>query len=230
MKRAILVMGIAFLCLAVVGLAGEPVPNLTGTWVLDAKNSDPFLRPIKNLGAPGMTGGMPGGMGGGFPGGGMGGGMPGGGMGGGMPGGMGGGLPGPGAGAKGPGAGAGGFKPPSETMVIHQTENEIEITRIIEANGKEMPIKEKYKLSEGEQINMVPVPNVADPVKMVTKVSWKKNKMKIHTTSFYPNNKTETKKEYSLSKDGKVLTVNTSSNSNASAMGELVQKQIYNRQ
>ena len=225
MRRPAMMAGLFILCMNLYAGAADEPANFSGTWIIDSKNSDPFPHPIRDLGAPGMVV-MPGGMGGGMPGG-MGGGMPGG-MGGrnarrhgrwyaggGMPGGM-------------PGGGAGGMKlPEPKPLVIQQNGIEIQISQTIAMNGKEIPMVEKYKLDGSEDVKMMPVPNVQEPVKIVTTATAKKNKFKLRTISYFPKNKTDLKKEYSLSKDGKTLSVNTT---NTTIYGDLVQKQIYHKQ
>jgi hypothetical protein len=233
MKRVAMLAGIFVICVNLCAWAADDPANFSGTWILDSKNSDPFPHPIRDLGAPGMVvmpggmgGGMPGGMGGGMPGG-MGGGMPGG-MGGGMPGGMGGGIPGGGMPGTMPGGGAGGMKMAEpKPLVIQQNGSEVQISQTMIMNDKEIPMAEKYKLDGSEDVKMMPVPNIQEPVKVVTTATLKKNKIKTRRTTYIPKNKGDLKKEYSLSKDGKTLTVNTT---NTTIYGDLVQKQIYHKQ
>jgi hypothetical protein len=229
MKRWAAFIGMSVLILGLSVLAADQPVSLSGTWILDSKKSDPAPRPIMNLGAPGFnTGGMGGGMpGGGMPGGGMDGGMPGGGMGGGMPGGgMGGGMPG---GGRGPGAAQ--SPEGNAPLVIDQTANEIKISRSVIMNGKEAPIVESYALDGKEIVETLPVPNTQESVKRTTKAILKKNKFEVHTVIPNPQGKYETKKEYSLSKDGKVLTVKTSTRRQMGMnVFDTVQRQIYDKQ
>jgi hypothetical protein len=148
---------------------------------------------------------MPGGMGGPMPGG----------MGGPMPGGMGGPTPG------------GMQLPPEPPLIIEQTESEVRIKRTMFENGKQTPVIVSYKFSEQERVEMIPVPNSPNPVKVVTKLSWKRDKFQVRTTAHLPKGKNEMRRKYSISKDGKVLTVETS---NVTSMGEMVQKQVYSKQ
>jgi hypothetical protein len=246
MKRWAAFIGVSVLILGLSVLAADQPVSLSGTWILDSKKSDPAPRPIMNLGAPGFnTGGMGGGMGGAMPGGGMDGGMPDGGMGGGMPGGgMGGGMPGGGMGGGMPGGGMGGGMPGggrgpgaaqspegNAPLVIDQTANEIKISRSVIMNGKEAPIVESYALDGKEIVETLPVPNTQESVKRTTKAILKKNKFEVHTVIPNPQGKYETKKEYSLSKDGKVLTVKTSTRRQMGMnVFDTVQRQIYDKQ
>ena len=80
------------------------------------------------------------------------------------------------------------------------------------------------------------------PVKRITQVSLKKNKLQVKQKTKNPAGDNETKKEYSLSKDGKQLTLFTKTTTvipapvipNMGPMAATVmqteQKQIYNKQ
>ena len=219
MEKTTLIIGIIVLCLSSGPWAAGQDADFSGTWILDAKNSDPFPRPIMNLSAPTNVE-----MGGGFGGmGGMGGGMPPGGMGGGMPGG---GMPGAGPGGKGPQA-----PPEYGPLVIKQSSGDIQISTTMSMNGKEMPLAEAYKLDGNEVVEKVPAPNSPDGLKKTTKVTLKKNKLQVRVAVFNPQGKNETRKDYSLSKDGKTMTLHTKT---TSSMGMMVfqteQKQIFTRQ
>ena len=117
--------------------------------------------------------------------------------------------------------------PEPKPLVIQQNGSEVQISQTMIMNDKEIPMVEKYKLDGSEDAKMMPVPNVQEPVKVVTTATTKKNKFKTRTISYFPKNKTDLKKDYSLSKDGKTLTVNTT---NTTIYGDLVQKQIYHKQ
>jgi hypothetical protein len=233
MKQTILIfIGFAVLILGSSAWAADQEQSFGGTWLLDSKNSDPYPHPIANLGAPGLgPGGQAGGMGGGMGGmgggmGGMGGGMPGGGMGGGMPGGMGGGR-GMGGGTPGGGMGRGPqVANQNVPLVIEQTGNEIKMTRTMTVNGKEMPFVETFKCDGSEQPATIPIPN-SEPAKTLTTATLKKGKLQIRTVTEYPKSKSEAKREFSLSKDGKTLTMKSSA---TSPFGEMVQKQVYLKQ
>jgi hypothetical protein len=229
MKILSAVICFSVLCLTFYASAADDAVNFSGTWVLDSKESDPFPRPVMSLGAePGRGGGgMPGGPGGG--------------------GGFGG--PGGGGGFGGPGGGGGvpGGKPvqPSEPppLVIKQTESEIEIAGTTKGmGGKDFPINEKFKLDGKDMEDMVPVMGSQNTVKRITQVSLKKNKLQVKQKTKNPAGDNETKKEYSLSKDGKQLTLFTKTTTvipapvmpNVGPMAATVmqteQKQIYNKQ
>lgn len=211
MKQRAAFIGFCVLFLASGALAADEPANFSGTWIQNMKESDPAPVPIRNLGAPTnverMGGGFPGGMGGG----------------GGFPGGMGGGLP-----------GSKPNQPPAEPapLVIEQTENEIQIKSTAKGmGGADTPITESHKLDGKDLVEMVPYPNSPDPVKRTTKVSLKKNKLQIKQTTATPQGDNEIKKDYSLSKDGKKLTLNVKT---TMGMGLMVmqteQKMVYYRQ
>ena len=220
MKQLAAITCIVLFCTALGFSAADDSANFSGTWVLDSKKSDPKPIPITNLGAPGNAGG---GMGGGM--GGMGGGM--GGMGGGM-GGMGGGMGGMGGGF--PGAKS---KPPEANtppppLVIQQTGNTIQISG---PSAFGAPAVQNFDLDKKENVEMIQVPNSDKPSEKKTKVSLKKNKLQIQEVTSSAQSKNDIKKEYSLSDDGKDLTVKTKT---TFQMGMMVtqteQKQVYHKQ
>lgn len=221
MKRLATIVGFTILCMYLNTWAAEEPGSFSGTWILDSKKSDAFPRPIMDMGSPvgdvSRGGGFGGGMGGGMPpGGGMGG--PGGGMGG-----PGGGMPGGAGGGRGPQA-------PQQPVpvVIQQTESEMHITSTMKGmDGKEIPIIENYKLDGKELVEMVPVPNSADKFKKTTKATLKKNKFQVRIATSTPQGLSETNKEYSLSKDGKTLTLEIST---SMSMFRSIQKLVYNKQ
>jgi hypothetical protein len=210
MKQLTAIICFSVLCLAFSASAAEDPAGFSGTWIQDMKESDATPHPIMDLGAPtnvegGMGGGFPGGMGGGFPGG----------MGGGFPGGK-------------PGQPAAEPAP----LVIQQTESEIQIKNMVKGmGGADTPIVESYKLDGKELVEMVPAPNSPKPLKRTTKVSLKKNKFQVKQTTATPQGDNEIKRDYSLSKDGKKLTLNIKT---TIGMGlvvmQTVQKLVYNRQ
>ena len=222
MKRLIPILLFSLLCLILNTWAAEQPANLAGTWILDAKKSDPFPQPLRNLGAPQMGGSS---RGEDMDGGGRGSspasrdtgeGMPGGGMGGGIPGGSGRGF------GRGPQSTA-----QSAPMVIEQRETELRISRTGVVMGKETPVLESYLLDGAEHTQMTQLSGSPDPVKVVTSAKLKKNSLQVRITIHGPNNKTEVKKEFSLSKDGKTLTVKSQ---NTTPMGVMVQDQVYHKQ
>jgi hypothetical protein len=231
MKRLTVFISLTVLCISLYAWSEEDPAGFSGTWILDSTKSDPFPRPLMSLGSVGNTGGWgtsassaPAGgaavaMGGGSMGG-RGGGMPPGGMGGGMPSG----------GASGGTASAGkGPQAPAQNlpMVIKQAESELQIINTMNMNGKEVTVPSTYKCDGSEQVSTMPAPNSPDPVKVITKTACKKDKIQIRTTTMYPNNKMEVKRTFSLSREGKVLTIKSET---SSAMMQTVQDQVYNRQ
>ena len=209
------------LCLVFIASAADDPENFSGTWILDSKKSDPSPIPIRSLGAE------PGGRGGGMGGGGFG-------------------APG-GGGFGGPGGGARGGQPsqPSEPppLVIKQTESEIEIARTMKGmDGKDFPLVENLKLDGKDMEDTVPAMGSQNPVKRITQVSLKKNKLQVKQKTKNPTGDSDTKREYSLSKDGRQLTLSTKTTTvmiaprmpNMAPMPATVlqteQKQIYNKQ
>ncbi len=199
MKRGVLTVVLVVLCAASCAWA-EDVVNLSGNWILDQAKSDPF--PISqtatdNSGVNVRTGG---GGGGGF-----GGGRPGGG-----------------------GLGSGRAGAPKDRgpvpMVIEQHGNEIRIKNGFMVEGL---------ICDGKQReNETQIPNSDVKLKEKTKATWKKNKLVVEKISFSPpvqgqQMQTLTKRTYSLSKDGKTLTLETVT---ANTMSSRIQKQIYQKQ
>jgi hypothetical protein len=215
MRRLAVVCIAAIFPILCASAADQPV-GFDGTWILDTKESEPFLHPVMGLAGPSqivdttggdllggasraatpssrdMTAGAPGGGGTGM-------------------------------------AGGRGAQIPvdSPPLVIRLNENVMEIARITKVNGKELPVVDRFQVDGSENVSTVQVPNAPDPVKVITKATLKKSKFVIIMTSFNPNGKSEMKKEYALSKDGKTLVLNTT---NSSPRGHLVQKQVYRKQ
>jgi hypothetical protein len=234
MKRPIIALGLAVLCFGLYLSAADQPLSLSGTYVQDVKGSDPFP---KYSNAGGFGGGGFGG--GGFGGGGFGGGMGGPGMGG--PGMGGPGMSGPGMG--GPGGAPGKKSDPNanapqvtrETrLTIQQTEKEMQLSTVIATNGQPgQPIVETFSLDGEEKVAMIKSPNSSVETKQVTKAKLKRDKFEVSTSTTYPPSPQynasmtmEMKREYSLSKDDKTLTVKMS-------MGGMMpwsQKLIYVKQ
>lgn len=222
----------AVLCIIFCAQAADEPPAFTGTWTLDKAKSDAAPRPVVSLGAaPGR--------------GGMGGGMPpmGGGMGGGM--GRGGGMGGPGMGGPKPGSKAPGnqSEPKIYPMIIEQSGEQVKITTTMMMGEKEFPIVDTVQCDGKEHEAMVPNMfggppggNQPSQVKQVTKANLKKNKLEIERKTFYQENAPrKEKRTYSLSKDGKVLTQKTTTETLMTMPGMpasnmiTVQEQVYNR-
>jgi hypothetical protein len=200
-----------------ISAADQPI-SFSGTWILDSKESEPFLHPVAGLAGAGVelsrgdiTGdsanaGTPRNRD----------------MGGGAPGGM------PGGGGMGSIGGRGAQAPVvTPPLVIRQSEAGMEISRITKVNDKEVSVFDKYKVDGSEDVSTVQVPNTPNPVKVTTKATLKKDKFVIKMINHHPKGKIELKREYSLSKDGKTLILNTT---NTSMKGQLVQKQVYHKQ
>ena len=225
--------------------AAEKTENLSGSWLLDSALSDTGGQArrssrIGGFGIPGIGypgGGYPGGSypgggypGGGYPGGGYpGGGYPGGGYpGGGYPGGSrrtGGGYPGSGGGDD------GGEYPRGQmqnlTLEIVQTDNDVQTTRKFTTNGEDQTITQKFLLDGSQTTN--PASNGRG--EFVSRSTWKNGKLVNSGTqdsSAQGQSYSSTvKEEYSLSKDGKLLTIKTT---RITARGTENSKQVFNRQ
>jgi hypothetical protein len=218
MKRLMIALVLAVLCFNLCLLSADKPLSLSGTYVQDVKNSDPFPK-YSNAGGFGGGGFGGGGFGGGgFGGGGFGGGMGGPGMGGPGMGGPGMGGPG-GASAKKSDPNANAPQVTRETrLTIQQTEKEIQLSTVITTNGQPgQPIIEKFSLDGAENVEMQTNQNSAVQTKKVTKAKLKKDKLEVNTNTTYPPSPQynasmtmEMKREYSLSKDGKTLTVKMS--------------------
>ena len=90
---------------------------------------------------------------------------------------------------------------------------------------------EAYKLDGKEKVQVLQIPNSEDTIKMTTKVELKKNKFKIDSKSQSPSTTNQVKKELSLSKDGRVLTIKTkTTNQTGHMVMQTEQKQVYDRQ
>jgi hypothetical protein len=194
MKRLMIALVLAVLCFNLYLLAADQPLSLSGTYVQDVKNSDPFPK-YSNAG--------------GFGGGGFGGGMGGPGIGG----------PGMGGPVKKSDPNS---QPPQVTtetrLTIQQTDKEIQLATVITTNGQQgPPIIENFKLDGEEKVQMMKSPNSSVETKQVTKAKLKKDKLEINTSTTYPPSPQynasmtmDMKREYSLSKDGKTLTIKMS--------------------
>ena len=196
MRRMATASWAVFVCAALALAAG---PNLSGTWVRDNEKSD----------TP-QFGGRGGGPGGG-----------------------------------GPGGGGGGQRREMQvTLVIKQTDNELQVTRKTTVGGEERPpVEQKFTLDGKENTNAAPMGGFGRrggqggpgggggaPPQMKSKSKWEKNTLVIDGTMKMntPNGEVEIglKDVYSLSADGKVLTVTTTRDT---PMGENTYKTVYNK-
>jgi hypothetical protein len=132
---------------------------------------------------------------------------------------MGGGMPGGGMGGRG-----GGGAPQMMTLVIEQTESDIKITNVKGGMGGQDAV-EDFKLDGKPKEEMVTAPMVQNKVKKVTKAKISKDKFETaeKTNTQFP---TEMKKSYSLSNDGKTLTLKL----NSSGFGGFTQKLVFQKQ
>jgi hypothetical protein len=215
MKRSAVVIGIVVLCLSCSIWAADQKVDFSGTWKQDMKLSDAAP---KSTGGGGMMGGMGGGMGG------MGGGMGGGGMMGGGMGGMGGGM-----GGMGGGMGRGGAQR-NLTLKIQQTDTEITIATVgVGQNGAD--VSETFKLDGSVKKELVTEAGFmgapGTQVKQETKAKLSGSKLTVTQKKKSNTNPSTVKKEFSLSKDGKVLTFKYSTSSTYSGS---TQKIVYNKE
>jgi hypothetical protein len=112
-------------------------------------------------------------------------------------------------------------------LVIQHTGNTIQISNTV--YGK--PIVENFDLDKPEKVESVPTPNSDKPSEKKTKLSLKKNKFQIQEKTSSAQNSNEVKKDYTLSDDGKDLTLKIKT---TFQMGMMVtqteQKMIYHKQ
>ncbi len=215
--------------------AAEKAGDLNGTWTLNPTRSDSggqTPRTSRVGGIPGLGGGFPGGIG--FPGGGVGfpGGvvLPGGGYPGtgGYPGGRrAGGYPNGGGGDDG-GGGTGNGMPGGQmqnlALEIVQNNDEVKTTRIFTVNGEDRTIAQRFTLDGSENTN----PASNGQGEFVSTSIWKNGKL-INSgsqTSDAQDYKTAVTEEYSISKDGKTLTIKTT---RTASRGEISSKQVFNK-
>jgi len=218
MNRPIIAVIVVSLCLGICAWAADQEGNFAGTWVLDKEKSDLFPKPLMGdysgvavsegrgtagMGGPAATGRAGGGFGGGP-----------GGFGGG-PGGFGG-MP-----------GRGGAAPEPAPLVIEQSGDDVKLTISMNMAGKMIPYTEVIKCDGKESEAMVQVPGSTNKLKQVTKATIKKNKLQVEKITHYPDYQGKVKRVYSLSKEGKTLTMKMEDTSNPKMM--MVQTQVYDR-
>ena len=215
MSRITIAVVVALSFIGLCAWAADQEENFSGTWVLDKEKSDLFPKPLMGdySGVAVSEGRGTAGMGGPAASGRAGGGMPGG-FGGGMPGGFGGGMP------KGP-------APEPPPLVIEQSGAEVKLIVSMNMGGKIVPYTEVINCDGKEIEAMVPAPGGADKLKQVTKATIKKNKLQVEKITHYPDYQGKVKRVYSLSKEGKILTMKMEDTSNPKMM--MVQTQVYNR-
>jgi hypothetical protein len=222
------------LMFATLAPAVEKKDNLNGTWILDLSRSDSGRetpRTGRVGGVPGTGSSYPGGIGlpgiiGGLPGGGY----PGIGFPGSRP--SGGGYPGGRTGRDGDDGAGGGEGVPGErmqnmTLQIVQDDQEVQTTRKLTADGEDQAITQKFTLDGSENTN--PASNGRGAY--VSRSSWKNNKL-VNSGSQTSDRRGESysidvREEYSISKDGKTLTIRTT---RTSPRGEVTSRQVFERQ
>ena len=111
--------------------------------------------------------------------------------------------------------------------MITQTGTEIKIISTLKVNEKNLPNVEDYKLDGEEHEMTIPFGTDAES-KRKTKAKLDKNKIAIEITTYNPlGRKFQTNKEFSLSKDGKTLTLKVSTQSPFLLTSE---KRVYDKQ
>jgi hypothetical protein len=207
MKRLVVVVCFAVLALSAAVWAADQQADLSGTWQQNAALSDAAPKNIDTSLTAGGGGG--GGMGGG---GGRGGG---GGMGG-----FGGGMGGPGG-----GFGRGGPQgQPNKTFIFKQTANEMQITNKGARNGQDEI--ESFKLDEKEKRESIDTFG-GKKVTRVTKFKLGKDNFTVTTKTPSAFGNAETvKREFTLSKDGKTMTLKIEKKGTVPTL----QKLVYNKE
>jgi hypothetical protein len=112
------------------------------------------------------------------------------------------------------------------TLQILQTENEIQTIRQFSDSGQERPVIQKFKFDGSQCLNVAS----SGQGEFASRSSWKNNKL-IHSgslTAFQREQRVEyyVKEEYSLSKNGKKLTIKTTA---TGPYGVTTTKQVYTR-
>ena len=113
------------------------------------------------------------------------------------------------------------------TMEIVQTENDVQATRKFTISGEDQTVTQKFLLDGSETRN----PGSNGRGEFVSTSTWKNGKLvnsgTQNSSTSGQSYSTQVKEEYSLSKDGKVLTLKTTRISNR---GTETSKQVFNRQ
>jgi len=121
----------------------------------------------------------------------------------------------------------GGGTPPNITLTIQQSGNELAITRTMEMGGNQRTSDQKFTLDGKENTNTA----MMGRGEMVSKSRWDGGTLVIEGTQKISSPRGEmeiaTKEAYSLSEDGKVLTITTT---RTTPQGERTTKQVYNKQ
>ena len=113
------------------------------------------------------------------------------------------------------------------TLQIVQTDSEVQTTRKYTLNGKEQTITQKFDLDGSQNTN----PSSNGRGEFLSTSTWKNDKLTNLGTQTVTSQErsydTTVKEEYSLSKDGKVLTIKTT---RTTQRGSTSSKQVFNRQ
>ncbi len=113
------------------------------------------------------------------------------------------------------------------TLQIVQTENEVQTTRKFTVDGEEKTISQKFALNGSQSSN--PASNGRGD--FVSTSTWKDGKLINSGTQTVTmrerSNDVPVKEEYSLSKDGKILTIKTT---RTTQRGNTSFKQVFDRQ
>ena len=127
----------------------------------------------------------------------------------------------------GPGGGGGQAPTIDITLVITQTDNQLNVTRKVNFNGQDRSTEQKFSLDGSENTN----PAMMGRGELKSKSKWKKDKLVTEGTQQVttPNGDFEIGviEELSLSEDGKVLTIKTT---RSTPQGENTSKQVFNKQ
>jgi hypothetical protein len=209
------ILGLSWGCMTWAVGKDQKKVNFSGTWIL--AKSKVGQAPVGQMGGGGMGRG---GGGGGRRGGGRGGGIPGGGY----PGGR---RSGGGRGGNDPGEAS---QMADSDLVIDHSEAELKVTRkVSNASGGETEFVQIFNLDGSESVNPVP----AGRGELRTRTSWDKGKLVTLGTQ-QPSGSDDAarldivvKQEFSLSKDGKTLTVKTS---RSTSRGQVTTTQTFTRQ
>jgi hypothetical protein len=115
---------------------------------------------------------------------------------------------------------------PDVILIIKQTSNDLDITRILADDEK--TIESHYTLDGSENVNIEP--NTAGPITIRSTSKWNNNTLIIEGSSAFEGpDKTDTtpwKMEYMLSSNGAVLTV---SRTVKTPFGEVVVSEVFSR-
>ena len=137
----------------------------------------------------------------------------------------------PGGGAGGPGGGVPGGPPRDLTLTVKQSSTELAVSQKAQRDGQDVVSEQKFSLDGKEDTNAMPMGR-GGQFQFKSKSKWDKDTLVIEGggTLSTPNGEREIKQklEYSLSGDGKVLTVQRTRPGRDGEMQTL--KQVFNKQ